>query len=214
MKRALAVIAVFSAAPLSLSSCNLIADSEPRLRDGHVDAVDIPAETESEALPDTSADDPLELPDIEEEDGVDPCTIYPMWYLDGDGDGHGKSDVYLCQILQPDSYVELDDDCCDENGDVSPGQTDFFDAPYACPDVESWDYDCDGLIEQEVELYNTFDACSLETDEDDCDAYSFWYRTSPLPCGSRGNLYVCGWDISNGTCDLARIDSDIPQRCR
>lgn len=200
-----------------MSACNLIADSEPRLRDGHADVTEIPAETEGETLQDpadTAPDGPQDLPDIAEDDGVDPCTLYPRWYRDGDNDSYGNEDDSVCQMLQPDSYVNRAGDCCDTNEYVNPDQTNFFDVPYRCHDLDLWDYNCDGLMEGEIPSYFDYDACSQADNTGDCDLLRYWLRTSPQPCGSTGSLYICGWNISDEFCALAEIDNDARQRCR
>ena len=164
------MVLVFLAGSLPAYACNLIADSEPHLRDGTADMADIqaedaaewPAETEGETLHDpvdTAVDDPQEHEDMTGEETVDPCTLYPRWYRDGDNDGYGNEDDFLCQIVQPDSYVSRAGDCCDLNGDVSPDQTDFFGVPYMCPDGEYWDYDCDGFEELEIRNPAVFRYC-------------------------------------------------------
>jgi len=208
---------LFLAVLLPASACNLIADSEPHLRDGHADAAEIPAETEGEALQDpadTAADDPRDLPDPEEEDGVDPCTLYDRWYRDGDNDNYGNEDDFVCRLGQPDGFVEDAGDCCDTNGEVNPNQSAFFDVPYLCAEEERWDYNCDGLMEGEVPSYFDYDACSLAEEADECDLLRFWYRTSPQPCGTTGSLHICEWNISDGFCTLAETDNDARQRCR
>ena len=79
--------------------------------------------------------------EVDEEDAVDK----EVFYYDGDGDGHGISDVSLvisaCPVLgeastSPEGYSSLDDDCDDENADVAPS------LPELCS--EDIDEDCDG----------------------------------------------------------------------
>lgn len=69
-----------------------------------------------------------------------------LWYFDNDGDGFGrKQDFSEALCSPPPGYVESDADCDDENFDVNPAQTYFFED--ATP-KGSWDYNCDGNEEQ------------------------------------------------------------------
>jgi hypothetical protein len=224
MKPAPAMALIFLAVSLPAYACNLIADSEPHLRDGVADIADMaaedaaefPAETEGETLPDpvdTAADDPQDLPDLAEEDSVDPCTLYTRWYRDADNDGYGNEDDFLCQILQPDFFVIRAGDCCDLNGDVSPDQRDFFEVPYSCPDGEYWDYDCDGLIELEIENPAVFRYCHELVSVTECDAYLHWTDATDPGCGVTSELNECAWDLSDDTCDFYQQYYHT-QRCR
>ncbi len=57
------------------------------------------------------------------------------WYLDADGDGHGRSDVTFETCVQPSATSASADDCDDGNADALPGGTEVCDGA---------DNDCDG----------------------------------------------------------------------
>lgn len=64
------------------------------------------------------------------------------YYADTDGDGYGdpSKPMEVCGEV-PTGYVANDEDCCDQDPDAYPGQTEWFTTPTACGD---YDYDCDG----------------------------------------------------------------------
>ncbi len=61
---------------------------------------------------------------------------WQTWYVDSDGDGHGVGTSTIDDCAQPSGYADVDDDCDDSNGAISPS------------DAETWydgiDQDCDG----------------------------------------------------------------------
>ena len=69
-----------------------------------------------------------------------------LFYLDKDGDGYGRKQDFTEEICEaPPGYVANPDDCDDDDVDVNPGQTDFFEQPSVNGD---WDYNCDGSDEK------------------------------------------------------------------
>jgi hypothetical protein len=111
----------------------------------------------------------VECDDADEctEDGCDPdrgCTHIPipMWWPDGDGDGAGRPGPGVCRHEAPDGHVGNDDDCCDSDGIVHPGHTEYHCEAYVC-DLDtsatpSFDYDCDG---SEEERWTGTGTCSI-----------------------------------------------------
>jgi|GEM_PF-6725553 len=77
-----------------------------------------------------------------------------VWYYDGDGDTvGGDSRPSVCAPSQPSgSYVPLAGDCCDTNGNVhppNPAPLSYHSSSYNCGAGPSFDWDCNGMVEQE-----------------------------------------------------------------
>ncbi len=89
-----------------------------------------------------------------DEDAVDAST----WYADVDGDGHGDPDTSTEACEAGEGWVELADDCDDEDAEVSPSATEV------CNDVDD---DCDGWVDDEDD---SLDSDSAETWYRDADA--------------------------------------------
>lgn len=69
-----------------------------------------------------------------------------LFYLDKDTDGYGRKQDFTEELcFAPSGYVANPDDCDDENFDVNPAQTYFFE--YST-ESGSWDYNCDGSEEK------------------------------------------------------------------
>ncbi len=56
-----------------------------------------------------------------DEGGV--CDTPTTWFHDGDQDGYGDASQTVVAVNKPSGYVENDDDCKDDNGNVHPGAT-------------------------------------------------------------------------------------------
>ena len=65
--------------------------------------------------------------------------LLTTWYLDGDGDGYGDTDLSVSACTAPSGYVEHDGDCDDGDSDYHPGA-----AETDCADPN--DYNCDGHV--------------------------------------------------------------------
>jgi len=76
----------------------------------------------------------------------------PLWFLDGDGDRYGAPDRSVCAAVAPSGYVNNALDCSDQDNQVRPDQTAWFDAASApCTAAAGdafWDYNCSRLVEQ------------------------------------------------------------------
>lgn len=101
-------------------------------------------------------------------------------------------------------------DCCDSDPLVHPGQENFFDKPSKCG---SWDYDCSGAVEREIELPAA--ECRRQGDPDGiaCYGYAFegsaWHALEAPECGEQGKI-IEGCDE-----DCFPVKSTIStQRCR
>ena len=71
------------------------------------------------------------------------------FYVDHDGDGYGETakTIQFCEeqgAAPPVGYVAQGGDCCDSDANAYPGETKYFTSADSCG---SWDYNCDGLIQ-------------------------------------------------------------------
>jgi len=165
-------------------------------------------------------------------DDGDPCTTgdrcvagvcvatgrLPVWYRDGDGDGHGNDTVTTCANVQPAGYVPAAGDCCDSNSQVHPGVRVFRPDSYTCgpAGTSSWDWNCDGIVEQE---YPNCETCSLAAPGTpaECAARSGWQRSGgcTVPgCGASEILVTCLWNAAMGACTPSGMSESALQRCR
>ena len=76
---------------------------------------------------------------------VGACTK-KVFYIDKDKDGYGDAGKPTAACDAPPGYSTNKMDCNDENGEVRPGQSKFFDKPI--PGTAGFDYNCDGKQEQ------------------------------------------------------------------
>lgn len=81
-----------------------------------------------------------------------------VWYIDSDGDGFGsaQSTVVACYIVQ--GYVGNDGDCLDSDPTINPSVTEI---------VDGIDQDCDGVIDDNTNVYDD-DGDGFSEDNGDC----------------------------------------------
>jgi hypothetical protein len=104
---------------------------------------------------DCDDDDPLHSPETTEVcDGIDndcdeliddedqDVEADIVWYLDGDGDGYGITEVTIRACAQPEGYTDLLEDCNDSESTISPGI--LYDR---CDGVDN---DCDLEIDEDI----------------------------------------------------------------
>jgi hypothetical protein len=115
---------------------------------------------------------------------------------DQDGDGHNAPGDA--------SGGRPDDDCCDADPDVFPGQTRWFTAADGETACGGWDYDCSGVPELEV---GTTASCLCTPS---CTGTDGWEGLVPA-CGASGSFQACGGGAC-GACP-ATTDPDRPQGC-
>jgi hypothetical protein len=78
------------------------------------------------------------------------------WYTDGDYDGYGSgSPIYACE--NPGSLTSQDGDCNDSNSDINPGYSHYSYVTWDSPSGPSYDWNCNGEIEQWVPTLMSFD---------------------------------------------------------
>ena len=101
------------------------------------------------AVVDAGADVMVEL------DASPDCEKKP-YYVDKDGDHFAGIDPVMSCVPLPEIWRPTD--CHDDNADVFPGQTLFFDEPipgrfFTTKPGHGWDYNCDGKVELEYTKY-------------------------------------------------------------
>jgi hypothetical protein len=102
------------------------------------------------------------------------------WYLDQDEDGYGRKQDFSEELCTaPPGYVASPDDCDDQDYNVNPGQTYFFEYPSLSG---NWDYNCD------------------ESDETG-------YPNDPQ-CDSDGNLIIDGFVFGPPECGDSALMAD------
>jgi hypothetical protein len=116
------------------------------------------------------------------------CNIY---YRDADADLHGNpnSTVYACTSA-PTGYVTSNDDCCDADVNVHPGQAGwFYSASSACAAIQNpfWNYDCSPTIEEQ---YGSAKAVCTSSGTCGC--------SNPLSC----TMTVQGWVVGDPGCGI------------
>ena len=80
-------------------------------------------------------------------DGSTDEGVMTAWYTDLDYDGYGSgSPIYACE--NPGSLVSEDGDCNDGNSDINPAYSHYSYETWDSPSGPSYDWNCDGEIEQ------------------------------------------------------------------
>ena len=163
------------------------------------------------AIVDAGADVMVEL------DASPDCEMKP-YYVDKDGDHFAGIDpVMSCERL-PEIWRPTD--CHDDNPDVFPGQTQFFDEPipgrfFTTKPGHGWDYNCDGKAELEYTEKNYEGPCRFAYDS----------NLKPIRCNSSGigifeaptlqSPYVCGGKYTLIDCNgCAGTKMGIVMGCR
>lgn len=85
--------------------------------------------------------------------GAGGCAMRTAFYMDGDGDGYGRTAgaTVACKKPATGKWALRDGDCDDSNPDVHPGQTTYFGNPYKLQGgVDSFDCDCSGAEDPDL----------------------------------------------------------------
>lgn len=129
-------------------------------------------------------------------------------YRDSDGDGYGdrsspRSSCGEC----PSGTVEDDRDCFDDDRDVHPGQTAYFERGYGSG-AANFDYNCNG-----VEEPKTTDRPGWRSSGCACDVSGVCSsgNIETAPCGATG-IDCIGSKMGACTCDA--VDNGVVQGCR
>lgn len=81
------------------------------------------------------------------------CPGAKRYYPDLDKDGFGdRASAGKLACSKPAGYVDNKDDCADDDADIFPGQTKFFDKATQGNATQKFDYNCDGTEETESKL--------------------------------------------------------------
>ncbi len=107
------------------------------------------------------------------------CASPLVFYVDSDSDGFGNPSTPVVACTAPLDHVDNGDDCFDNNPDVHPGQTAFFDSDRG---DKSYDYDCDGIARTELNATGT---CGTLL----CNVTPGWVGLVP-GCGEQGPWLV------------------------
>lgn len=129
-----------------------------------------------------------------------------FWYRDADGDGHGTPTQLTgtcgtgSNSVRPAGFVASSDDCCDASSLIFSGQVSFFDEPQTvCPNVDPYDYNCDGRPEDQLNGrtgQGQFNSCDVYFPET-C-VGQVW--GSDANCGQRADVLTCGRATPDAPC--------------
>jgi len=132
------------------------------------------------------------------------CTsaICTPFYVDTDLDTFGTgAAVNLCGSSPPNGYAARAGDCCDSNGTINPGITDYYAQQTACNGTFTWDYDCSGTGDKRREA-NVGATCVYDSATTTC---VYVGATGGYPSSDCGQSYsipsMCS-QISPGTCNF------------
>ena len=113
----------------------------------------------------------------------------PVWYLDGDGDGHGMDGLTLEQCEAPEGYAAFGDDCDDSTAAISPS------AEEVCNGADD---DCDGSVDPNT----SSDAIGWYLDLDG-DSYGDGSLAPVLSCELVGGLVDNGDDCDDSDANVS-----------
>jgi len=127
------------------------------------------------------------------------CTNPTTYYRDKDGDGVGGTNKVTACVSPGKDWVTTTGDCDDDDADVHPGQTAYFNAPYTRPTGgQSYDYDCSNTEDQAPPGRHLAGTCTLNVTATGCTGDGF------IPQGPRTGTGVdplCG-PVQKQTCSL------------
>lgn len=105
-----------------------------------------------------------------------------------------------------DGFTVKEGDCNDDDANVFPGQTKFFNKPYKTATGTSFDYDCSGVAEKEAEMTG---AClgAASPEGEFCVCSPGWTSDAIPECGDEGE-----WSTTTTCGPTSSIKKT--QRCR
>ena len=173
--------------------------------------LDIPAEAE---IVDAGADVMVEL------DASPDCELKP-YYVDKDGDNFADIDpVMSCVPPLGQGWLPDPPDCNDEDPNVFPGQTKFFDVPIPGRlqfKADWFDYNCNGRNDPEYLYmrpeYKYTGRCSAQL----CDKSIGILELGPYNCGEPYTLNECTgceYSVRENACICEYSMRQIVMRCR
>ena len=115
-----------------------------------------------------------------------PCTTI-TYYQDQDHDGVGGTTTQVACTSPGDGWVTKGGDCADNNPDIFPGQTKYFDQGFSKGNgIKSFDYNCSASEEQEAPAEKAASLCVVAGNGCAGDGYI------PVPRGGAGVDPLCG----------------------
>ncbi|NTX10843.1 hypothetical protein HUA76_08610 [Myxococcus sp. CA056] len=139
------------------------------------------------------------------------------WYLDGDGDGHGRSTLSTRSCRQPTGYVASATDCNDSSADIHPGASEVCDGvDNNCSGgvdegltTQAWyrDADSDGYGAASISLQNCRQPSGYVSDATDCNDGNVGIRPNAAEtCDSVDNN--CNGSVDEGVTSTFYRDAD------
>jgi hypothetical protein len=109
--------------------------------------------------------------------------------------------VNLCGSTAPSGYASRGGDCCDSNGSINPGVTDYYSQETACNGTFTWDYNCSGSAEKRKEA-NVGATCVYDSSTSSC-IYVGATGGYPSPdCGQSYSIPSMCSQITPGQCNF------------
>lgn len=132
--------------------------------------------------------------------------VEESWYRDADGDGYGDGAQQVMACTAPAGHVSNDQDCDDGDPLAHPGQASYFPTPSS--GTSSFDYNCDGVEEQEL----LAKASQCAWTGSGCSGGG-WKVIAP-PCGQSGTYIDCVKKGGPGFPGCSAVESPKIQACR